>query len=132
MPESNPPMSKIVVQTIIKGLEEAKNATEGIRNKVHSIEITINTIDGKFANMEDDVKQLLKVIRDGNGERPLLNRVTDVENEQKSIKEFIKEQKEKKNEEIKGHWQARVAIITGSLGFIAAITTALIGIFAGN
>jgi hypothetical protein len=130
MPELNPSMSKIIVQTIINGLEEAKSATENVQNKVHSIEIIVNTIDGKVANMEENVKQLLRIIRDGNGQKPLLTKFNDIENEQRFIQEFIKEQKENKKEEIKGKWQARVALVTGSLGFIAAITTAIIGLFA--
>jgi prophage DNA circulation protein len=130
MTESNPPMSKIVVQTIIKGLEESKKATEGVQGKVHSIEITVNTIDGKVETMEESVKQLLKIIRDGNGQKPLLTRVTEVENNQKAFQGFIEEQKNIKKAETAGKWQMRVAIISSSFAMLATLGAAYIALFA--
>lgn len=130
MNDSNPPMSKIVVQTIIKGLEESKKATEGVQGKVHSIEITVNTIDGKVETMEENVKQLLKIIRDGNGQKPLLTRVTEVENNQKAFQGFIEDQKNTKKAETAGKWQMRVAIISSSFAMLATLGAAYIALFS--
>ena len=126
MSESTPPMSKIVIQTMIKGLEESKKSIEGIRGNVHNIDVSMSTISTKTDTMEGNVQQLLKLVRDGNGQKSLISRVTDIENEQKSIQSFIDEQKNSKKTETAGKWQLKVAVVMGSLALIGTIASAII------
>ena len=53
MAESTPPMNKIVVQTLIKGLEEAKNSMQTMQTRIHSMEITLTQLKCETKNISD-------------------------------------------------------------------------------
>lgn len=129
MNNSTAPMNKIIVQTIVKSLEEIKNDNDIIRGKIHGMEIKLTSINGKQENLSEDVNQLLKIIRDGNGQEPLLNRVNKIENSQKNIENFFSEQKSEKKQSAQGAWQAKTALITGTLSLVGVIITGIITLY---
>jgi len=129
MPESTPPMNKIVVQTLIKGLEEAKNSMQNMQKQIHSMEITLTELKSQNDNMSDDVHQMVKIIRDGNGKEPLIDRVTKLENKAEGFSKHIEEGKQAKVEDVKGSWLVKVAILTGSIGMIGGIVNTILTLF---
>lgn len=126
MSDSGPHISKIVVSTMIRGLEEAKTSMQNMQKEIHTMELSISEIKGVLKSSTADVNALLKIIRDGNGKEPLIDRVAKIENNISSINEFISEQKEVTKEKTKGLWQVKVALATGILGLIGTIVTSIL------
>jgi hypothetical protein len=121
-------MDNIVVQTIIKGLEESKKSIESMQGKVYSIELKLAVMELQQEGILSNVTQLLKIIRDGNGQEPIIDRVSDLENSQKNVQEFIKlynenykEEKQKKKELKNESAQVKVALITSLFSFLAMV-----------
>ena len=135
MTESNAPMNKYVVEQMIKGLEESRAAISALKDQVGQLAVNIGVNNQKLADMEkdmgEDVRSLLKIIRDGNGQKPLLDRVSEVETKQKFIEDVIGKQESNKKEIVQGKWQLRIAFIAGSFGLLTSIATAIIALF-GN
>jgi geranylgeranyl pyrophosphate synthase len=77
-------MDSIIVQTIIKGLEESKKSIESMQAKVQDIDVRLSVMETQQKTISSDVHQLLEIIRDGNGQEPIINRVLDLENSQKN------------------------------------------------
>jgi uncharacterized protein YoxC len=121
-------MDNIVVQTIIKGLEESKKSIESMQTKVQAIELRLVVMETEQKNISNDVHQLLKIIRDGNGQEPIIDRVSDLENSQKNVQEFIKmyndnckEESKQKKEVRNESAQVKVALITSLFSFLAMV-----------
>ena len=135
MAESNAPMNKYVVEQMIKGLEESRTAISALKDQVSQLAVNIGVNNQKLADMEKDmgkdVRSLLKIIRDGNGQKSLLDRVSEVETKQKFIEDVIGKQESNKKEIVQGKWQLRIAFIAGSFGLLTSIATAIIALF-GN
>jgi chromosome segregation ATPase len=145
MNDSSPPMSKIFVQTLIRGLEEAKDSMNSMQKQIHRIDVSLTELKTQSKNTGAEVSQLVKIIRDGNGKASIIERVGNIENQienkiknldigqiQSKISEldkYINDSEAKKIEKIKGGWQVKVALITGSLGMIGGIATAVITLF---
>lgn len=135
MTESNAPMNKYVVEQMIKGLEESRAAISALKDQVGELAVNIGVNNQKLTDMDKDmgkdVRSLLKIIRDGNGQKPLLDRMSDVENKQKFIEDVIGKQEANKKETAQGKWQLRIAFIAGSFGLLTSVATAIIALF-GN
>jgi len=121
-------MDSIIVQTIIKGLEESKKSIESMQAKVQDIDVRLSVMETQQKTISSDVHQLLEIIRDGNGQEPIINRVLDLENSQKNVKEFIKlynenykEEKKQKKEVKSESAQVKVALITSLFSFLAMV-----------
>ena len=129
MSETTPPMSKIVIQTIIKGLEESKESIQNLQAQVHSIEIAVTQMKTEGKISQETLQQLVKLIRDGNGKASLIDRINSLENQTTDIKRYIDDTKAAKSENVKGGWQLKIAIITGVLGMLGGLITTIIKLF---
>ena len=123
MPESTPPMAKIMVQTLIKGLEEAKTSLQNLQAQVHANEITSVGVKNQLDNISEDVSEIVDLIRGNNGKKSIVDRINTLENDQKVILDYINNQKEQKKEDGKSAAQIKVAIIASSAGIITAISS---------
>lgn len=123
--DSNPPMAKIMVQTLIKGLEEAKTSLQNLQAQVHANEITSVGVKTQLENISEDVNEIVDLIRGNNGKDSIVERVTKLENDISRLKEYVNSQKEKSKESNKSTAQVKVAIITSSAGIITAISSIL-------
>lgn len=135
MTDSNAPMNKYVIEQMIKGLEESRAAISALKDQVSVLSVNIGVNNQKLADLEKDmgkdVRCLLKIIRDGNGQKPLLYRMSEAENKQKVIEDVIGKQEANKKEILQGKWQLRIAFIAGSFGLLTSIATAIIALFGG-
>lgn len=127
--ESTPPMSKIVVQTLIRGLEESKNTMQTMQTRIHSMEITLTELKSHSENISEDVSQMVKIIRDGNGKEPLIERVQKLETKADAFDKHLDEKRVTQMEHSKGSWQLKVAIATGTLGMISGVVTTILNLF---
>ncbi len=123
------PMNKILVQTLIKGLEEAKNSMQNMQQQIHSMDITLTNLKSKSDNIGTDVSYLVKTIRDGNGKDPLLDRVNKLEAKAQSFDNHIENDKKTNIENVKGSWQLKIALVAGSLGMIGGIANTIMTLF---
>lgn len=135
MTDSNAPMNKYVIEQMIKGLEESRAAISALKDQVSVLSVNIGVNNQKLSDLEKDmgkdVRSLLKIIRDGNGQKPLLDRMSEAENKQKIIEDVIGKQESNKKEILQGKWQLRIAFIAGSFGLLTSIATAIIALFGG-
>lgn len=135
MTDSNAPMNKYVIEQMIKGLEESRTAISALKDQVSALSVNIGVNNQKLSDLEKDmgkdVRSLLKIIRDGNGQKPLLDRMSEAENKQKIIEDVIGKQESNKKEILQGKWQLRIAFIAGSFGLLTSIATAIIALFGG-
>lgn len=135
MTDSNAPMNKYVIEQMIKGLEESRAAISALKDQVSALSVNIGVNNQKLSDLEKDmgkdVRSLLKIIRDGNGQKPLLDRMSEAENKQKIIEDVIGKQESNKKEILQGKWQLRIAFIAGSFGLLTSIATAIIALFGG-
>lgn len=135
MTDSNAPMNKYVIEQMIKGLEESRTAISALKDQVSVLSVNIGVNNQKLSDLEKDmgkdVRSLLKIIRDGNGQKPLLDRMSEAENKQKIIEDVIGKQESNKKEILQGKWQLRIAFIAGSFGLLTSIATAIIALFGG-
>jgi hypothetical protein len=128
---SDPPMSKIVLENIIDGLESSREAINETQKQVNSMDKTLALVKQSQDEMNKTMEQLLKIIRDGNGKASLMDRVNCLENTQKLTENFISDQKAVKTVKTQGTWQLRIALLTGSLSLVGVLITAVAKIFFG-
>ena len=129
--DSLPPMNKLVLETIIDGLESSKQALTETQKQVNSMDKALTLFGSRQEGMQKNVEQLLKIIRDGNGKASLMDRVSNLETCQKINDTFITEQKTAKKEKTQESWKLWIAMITGSFGLIGVVITAVAKIFWG-
>lgn len=126
---SSHPMSQEVIKIIIHGLDEAKNSMEKMREQIQSFELESAVLGEKFKSISNNVENLMKIIKEGNGKESLLDRVSILENKYESIDKYLDNNKEANLENIKGKWQIRIALMTGSLGLLGGLITAIFSFF---
>jgi len=130
MSDSGPPLSKMMVETLIKGLEEAKNSIQNLQAQEHSNELQLVGMKAQLTNIGEDLSDIKKLMRGNNGKDSFVDRLKELETEQKSMRKFIEEYKTEKKEKIRGTWQLKGVWIASSLGLLGGIGAALISLFA--
>lgn len=129
-----------VLDTVIRGLEEARNVSQSLQAEIHSNVVTVTSIRKEVDGLSQDTSWLIRNVRDEGGDRSVMARLLILENDTKSFNQWLAEQKKKEesktghleslaNEDHKGKWQLRIALATGCLGFIATIITAILGFY---
>jgi chromosome segregation ATPase len=121
-------MDTAIVSTIIKGLEQSRKSMNAMQTQIQTIELRLAVMETEQKIISSDVTQLLRIIRDGNGQEPIMDRVSDLENDQKNIQEFIKaynenykEEKRQKKEIKNESAQVKIALITSVFSFLAMV-----------
>lgn len=75
--------------------------------------------------IRERVARLVKVLHEGNGERPLMTRVILNEREITDLKEWRESLERVEETKKKGRWQLTVAVVSGLFGLIASLVSLL-------
>lgn len=126
MPDSGPPLSRMMVETLIKGLEEAKNSVQNLQAQEHTLALQIVEMKGQLTNISEDVSDIKKLVQGS-----IVEKVRTLESDQKVINQFVEDYKDRKKENVQGKWQLRGVWIASTLGLIGGIGAAVISLF-GN
>jgi chromosome segregation ATPase len=119
-------MRELVVRTLIKGLEEAKNSIQNLQTQVNSNNINLANIDGQLKTLNSNMEVIMKIVRGDGTNESLTDRVKSNEIDIRSIKEDLDSRKKESSENVQGKWQLKVALITSSFSALAAISVALL------
>lgn len=131
MSDSSPPLSKMMVETLIKGLQEAKNSIQSLQDQEHANELQLVEMKGQLTNISEVVTDIKKLVRGNNGKDSMTDRISKLEGEQKSINQFVIDYKAAKKEKIQGKWQLRGIWVASTLGMLGGIGAAIISLL-GN
>ena len=132
MADSTSPMNKFFVETIIKGLEESKRGIDNIQKSIHANDLKIVEIDGKLkkvGEMEDSVKEIKKIVKDGNGTKSVLARLDSIETQIGDINKYIEANKTAKSEDIKSRQQFRISLLTSGIALFGVILSQVLQFF---
>jgi chromosome segregation ATPase len=107
---------------VIAGLEEAKTGLSNLQAQVHSQELNILEIKTKLSPISEELNKLLKLIRgDGDTDSAIASRVIKIENRISSLEDKLELQDRESQENIKGKWQLKAALIAGVFSIITSI-----------
>ena len=128
MSDSNSPMAinKVIVETLIRGLEQAQRGISDLQSQVHANEITMVGVKTQLETMSSEVSELIKLLRNGNGSNSIQDRLKDVETKQEAMNSFIESHKAERQENVKGSWQLKIAVAAGSLSLLGTIGTIIV------
>ena len=125
--------SQLLAEQFAKGLESTSKLIQSLQEDFHASAIELTELKIEVRSMRANVETLSKILRDDNGERSMVARVLMLERNFEDIKKWTEEEKKEKESskgiEQAGVWQLRIAVISGSLGFLAAVATALVQLF---
>lgn len=121
---------KMFIQQLISALEDTKNMVRPMQAQIHSIDVALAGLKAQVNILAVNVDSLIKIIRDGNGDKPLIQKLQIMESELKDINKYIDEiQATKKSlslEDKKGKYALAAALISA----IVAISGILIPLIA--
>ena len=128
MSDSSSPsaLNKVIVETLIRGLEQAQRGINDLQSQVHANEITMVGVKTQLETMNREVSELIKLLRNNNGNNSIQDRLKDVETKQEAMASFIASHRAEKEENIKGSWQLKIAIAAGSLSLLGTIGTIIV------
>lgn len=121
-------ITRLMIQNLIKGLEEAKNSLQSLQSQVHANELNSVEVGTQLKNISKEVIEMIDLMRGNNGKQSILERVSKLENDHARVAEYLNTQKEIKEDREKGSLQLKIAIVTSSAGIITAIGTVLYNI----
>jgi len=117
-PSSNTSL-KFVADQFARGFQELRDAVNNIQTQVQAGAIDMAGVKAEMNSIQDKVDELQKLVRGSNG-NSITTKLLTIENELKSINEWIASQKERKSESLKYRVQIKIAMIAG--GFALATT----------
>lgn len=124
MADSTSPMNKFFVDTIIKGLEESKRGIDNIQKSIHANDLKIVEMDGKLKKLpeiEESVKEIKKIVKDGNGTKSIVERLSIIETQVADINKYVESNKTAKTEDVKAKQQFRISLLTSGLALLGVI-----------
>ena len=95
-----------------------------IYNELKDISVSVARIEGRMIPVEKASEKLMKVVIDGNGERPLVEQVKELQADKKAVRDAKKEKKETVLKWDSRMWAMAVAIF---LLFAKEVVTIIFG-----
>jgi hypothetical protein len=121
----NESLSPKLIDTIIRGLDEARSSNQSLQKQVQALELSVSELKGDMRGVCKDVNQLVMIIRDGNGKEPLVTRMVKVEDKASEFDKYVLDNQIAKTENVKGKWALKIAVIGGIFGALTPIGLAL-------
>jgi hypothetical protein len=122
----NESLSPKLIDTIIRGLDEARSSNQSLQKQVQALELSVSELKGDMRGVCKDVNQLVMIIRDGNGKEPLVTRMVKVEDKAAEFDKYVMDNQVAKSENIKGKWALKIAVIGGLFGTLGSIVLAIL------
>jgi len=97
----------LILETFIEETQDAK--------------IIISRMETEIGRLKEDIGLLNRTIRDGNGQKPMLTRITILEERIREVKEGIEEIEGEQEAEKKMRWEFLLASIPGILALLATL-----------
>ena len=107
-------------EDVVGGLVESQRLIEFLVGELRELSVRQATNTQQLEGLQEDVAALLKLVRDGNGFRPLTYRVEKLENHWDLHRETTVEDK-------RGRWAIVAAIISGLCGVLVGIIALFVG-----
>lgn len=146
-----PDPHSFLINQIANGLSTTTELIQGLSSELRDNTISLATLRAELTGVTDDVNNLTKILKDGNGSQPVLSRIavlektcnqtetavasmsteiTELKNSLNILTEKFNasiEEKKKSSETSNQNKQILVAVITSIIAFIASIVAAIIG-----
>lgn len=106
---------------VLAQLEKNRTEIDEVKGKLESINLDLSYIKSEIKSADKNLTSLINLVRDGNGQYPLVTRTTILENELKALKLDLDKQKQNN----KWKWQQTLSIIS----VLTAITAVLVSLF---
>ena len=97
----------LILETFIEETQDAK--------------IIISRMETEIGRLKEDIGLLNRTIRDGNGQKPMLTRITILEERIREVKEGIEEIEGEQEAEKKMRWEFLLASIPGIIALVATL-----------
>ena len=97
----------VILETFIEETQDAK--------------IIISRMETEIGRLKEDIGLLNRTIRDGNGQKPMLTRITILEERIREVKEGIEEIEGEQEAEKKMRWEFLLASIPGIIALVATL-----------
>jgi len=97
----------VILETFIEETQDAK--------------IIISRMETEIGRLKEDIGLLNRTIRDGNGQKPMLTRITILEERIREVKEGIEGIEGEQEAEKKMRWEFLLASIPGILALLATL-----------
>jgi len=120
---------QLLMQTIIKGIEEAKVGIDSIQRHQFKSDIAVNDISNKVEVLKEKVEELNVVVRKGNGEKSVVNKIKDIEDVVGKLKKYLDAAEQADKEKLRGSFMIKVALITGVGGLLSSAIAAIVVMF---
>ena len=117
--EKSSEKDRLFYETYIKGLESAKNGIKNTDESIRLMQLDNVKVKADVENIKRNVDELLKIVRDGNGKKSILARLSEVENFKEDMEKREEKEKSVNDAHIKGQWGLKIALLTGFLSLLA-------------
>ena len=109
-------------EQLIKAFAEDLYAIlEGFIEETQDAKIVIGKIESEISQLKNDLGYLNKVIRDGNGQAPIMTRIALLEKEVSDTKEELVKAEEAEENTKKMRWDIFIAAVPGIMALIASL-----------
>jgi uncharacterized protein YoxC len=113
---------------ITRELDKTAAATEKLRMEIESVKQDTALVIAELKHLKEDMQQLLRIVRDGNGKTTVLSRIADLDQAVCGLTEWrereLRRVEAKRTEMIRGRWQflaTAVAAVLALLGSALAL-----------
>ena len=119
--EKSSDKDRLFYETYIQGLESAKKGIQNTDESIRLMQLDNVKVKSDVENIHKNVDELLKLVRDGNGKKSIIARLSDLEAYKEAEEKQELKEKSVNEEHIKGQWGLKIAILTGFLSLLATI-----------
>lgn len=112
---------KVIVDTMVRGLEESRKGIAAVQEQIQMVQLEQAKKTAELENLNRNMNELLRIVRDGNGKPSLVQRIIELESHKKVVEEHIGEDKSSKTENKRVGWQIKVAMFSGLIGILGGL-----------
>ena len=119
-----------IIGLLVTVTESFKNSTETRGQEHTQIVQQIATLEANVANIRNDISILCKLVRDGNGQPSIIQRLANLETVVKNQVEQLHEVETNANSILASKYLTKTQIVAGLAGMIITAMLSALGLFA--
>jgi len=141
------PENEFILEQFIQSIQATSALIQHLSDQIKSNDVSLESLRGELTSIKENLEAISRIVRDGNGDKPLISRIDILEQNLQNIQHWIENQiaKETKDRESKEQaqadekkvqdekkWNMTVLIISSILGFLSSLIVVLVRMKVGQ
>ena len=136
-----------IFEQFIQSIHSTSSLIQHLSDQIKSNDVALESLRGELSSIKENLEVISGIVRDGNGNKPLISRIDILEGNLQNIQRWIEDQiaKEVRDREAKEQsesddkkaaaekkWNMTVLIISSILGFLSSLVVVLVRMKVGQ